>query len=365
MPESELPTAKPFKPYVSPATPVLDFGVKHFEPKSEPAPEIKPAAVDPPAEIAAEFVRPAEPIDDTWVAFPTSPEPALRPLEPKPVDKPKLEWWQGSAEVAKESAPAQEEPAREQVEANELDEPFAPANGFADDKVVEAHDEEVIDEPEGAFDDPFEAEAVATEDTLIEDDDRGQEAITTRTVSDDEVLEDEPDAEISGDVAEEDYETDVSLAEEDSGAVAAREWPAYEEPDRRTVLVVDDSPTVCKIVSMTLEKRGHKVLAASDGMVAMSKIAECKPDLILLDITMPKMDGYQLCKLIKGYPATKKIPVVMLSGKDGFLIECAAGWSAAPITSPSRSIQRFWCRSRRSICAPQRRDGKARFQSHS
>lgn len=90
------------------------------------------------------------------------------------------------------------------------------------------------------------------------------------------------------------------------------------EPDQKRILVVDDSPTVCKIVSLTLQKAGYRVLTASDGVEAMSVIAEGRPDLVLLDITMPRMDGYQLCKLIKGYEATKGIPVVMLSGKDGF-----------------------------------------------
>jgi CheY-like chemotaxis protein len=86
----------------------------------------------------------------------------------------------------------------------------------------------------------------------------------------------------------------------------------------RKVLIVDDSPTVCKIVSITLKKRGFQVATAGDGVEAMSMISADRPDLILLDITMPRMDGYQLCKLIKGYPETKNIPVVMLSGKDGF-----------------------------------------------
>jgi twitching motility two-component system response regulator PilG len=86
----------------------------------------------------------------------------------------------------------------------------------------------------------------------------------------------------------------------------------------RKILIVDDSPTVCKIVSITLKKRGYDVQSAGDGVEAMALVASNKPDLILLDITMPRMDGYQLCKLIKGYPETKAIPVIMLSGKDGF-----------------------------------------------
>lgn len=87
---------------------------------------------------------------------------------------------------------------------------------------------------------------------------------------------------------------------------------------QKIILAVDDSLTVRKIVAMTLEKNGYKVITAADGYEALSKLKETLPDLILLDITMPGMDGYQVCKQIRGNKATKHIPVVMLSGKDGF-----------------------------------------------
>jgi len=87
---------------------------------------------------------------------------------------------------------------------------------------------------------------------------------------------------------------------------------------RRLVLAVDDSLTVRKIVSITLERLGYRVITAADGMQALARLGEETPDLVLLDITMPRMDGYQVCKVIKQAPATRSIPVVMLSGKDGF-----------------------------------------------
>lgn len=90
-----------------------------------------------------------------------------------------------------------------------------------------------------------------------------------------------------------------------------------ESKAKRTVLVVDDSPTVRKLVSMTLEKRGFTVVAAFDGVAAIKEIATHNPDLILMDVTMPRLDGYQLCKLVKKHEATRHIPVIMLSGKDG------------------------------------------------
>ena len=87
---------------------------------------------------------------------------------------------------------------------------------------------------------------------------------------------------------------------------------------KKTVMVVDDSPTVRKLLTIKLEKHGHRVVTASNGMDALAKINEELPDLILLDVTMPRLDGYQLCKLVKTDAVTKHIPVVMLSGNDGF-----------------------------------------------
>ncbi len=86
---------------------------------------------------------------------------------------------------------------------------------------------------------------------------------------------------------------------------------------RPLVMVVDDSPTVRKLVSLTLERRGFRVISAFDGVAAIKELGSCRPDLILLDINMPRLDGYRLCKLIKKHEATQSIPVVMLSGKDG------------------------------------------------
>lgn len=90
------------------------------------------------------------------------------------------------------------------------------------------------------------------------------------------------------------------------------------QPKDRTIMVVDDSATVRKLISGKLEKCGHIVITAVDGMDAMAKLNDVVPDLILLDITMPRMDGYQVCKLIRNNDSMKGVPVVMISGKDGF-----------------------------------------------
>ncbi len=89
-------------------------------------------------------------------------------------------------------------------------------------------------------------------------------------------------------------------------------------PKGKSILVVDDSPTVRKLISGKLEKSGHDVICATDGVEAMERLANFVPDLILLDINMPRMDGYQVCKNIRSNESTKDVPVVMISGKDGF-----------------------------------------------
>lgn len=89
-------------------------------------------------------------------------------------------------------------------------------------------------------------------------------------------------------------------------------------PVGKKILVVDDSATVRKLIAGKLEKCGHEVFCAEDGVQAMEMIDGFVPDLVLLDIAMPRMDGYQVCKLIRGSEVTKEVPVVMISGKDGF-----------------------------------------------
>ena len=89
-------------------------------------------------------------------------------------------------------------------------------------------------------------------------------------------------------------------------------------PKGKTILIVDDSPTVRKLIAGKLEKSGHTVVCAVDGIDALAKLEEGMPDLVLLDITMPRMDGYEVCKQIRSNPAGRDLPVVMISGKDGF-----------------------------------------------
>ena len=87
---------------------------------------------------------------------------------------------------------------------------------------------------------------------------------------------------------------------------------------RKLVLAVDDSATIQRMIASVLERRLYRVVTANDGMQALARLNEELPNIVLLDITMPRMDGYQVCKVITGNPETQHIPVIMLSGKDGF-----------------------------------------------
>jgi twitching motility two-component system response regulator PilG len=87
--------------------------------------------------------------------------------------------------------------------------------------------------------------------------------------------------------------------------------------DEPVVLVVDDSPTVRKIVQLTLRRENIHVVTAGDGLSALAAVADEQPDLILLDIMLPRMDGYDICKVVRKNMDYKDVPIIMLSGKDG------------------------------------------------
>ncbi|MDV3237987.1 MAG: twitching motility response regulator PilG [Gammaproteobacteria bacterium] len=83
------------------------------------------------------------------------------------------------------------------------------------------------------------------------------------------------------------------------------------------VMVIDDSKTIRRTAETLLKKAGCEVITATDGFEALAKIADHRPDIIFVDIMMPRLDGYQTCALIKHNQAFKSTPVVMLSSKDG------------------------------------------------
>ncbi len=93
------------------------------------------------------------------------------------------------------------------------------------------------------------------------------------------------------------------------------------------ILVVDDDPIVLKMVTVTLSRAGYEVLTARDGKEALMRVDSIQPDLIILDVMMPEMDGYELCRRLRGKPSTAAIPIMMLTGT-GTLESKIAGYEA-------------------------------------
>lgn len=83
----------------------------------------------------------------------------------------------------------------------------------------------------------------------------------------------------------------------------------------RKILVVDDDLDTLKLVGTTLEKQGFAIIAAKDGTEALEKVAEHSPDLILLDIMMPKLDGYAVTQRLRSNPKTANIPIILFTAK--------------------------------------------------
>jgi len=83
------------------------------------------------------------------------------------------------------------------------------------------------------------------------------------------------------------------------------------------VMVIDDSNTIRRTAETLLTKAGCDVVTATDGFDSLSKIADKSPEVIFVDIMMPRLDGYQTCALIKNNSQYKHTPVIMLSSKDG------------------------------------------------
>jgi twitching motility two-component system response regulator PilG len=111
--------------------------------------------------------------------------------------------------------------------------------------------------------------------------------------------------------------------------------------DEPVVLVVDDSPTVRKIVQLTLQRENIRVVTAGDGLGALAAVADAQPDLILLDIMLPRMDGYNICQVVRKNLDYKDVPIIMLSGKDGLFDKMRGKMAGANdyITKPFDSAE--------------------------
>jgi CheY-like chemotaxis protein len=112
---------------------------------------------------------------------------------------------------------------------------------------------------------------------------------------------------------------------------------------KRKLLLADDSITIQKVVNLTFADEGIEVITVSDGNEAIEKIAEFKPDLVMADVNMPGLSGYQICEMIKRDEKTRQIPVILLVGSFEPFDEAEAGRVGANdfLTKPFQSIRQL------------------------
>ena len=92
-------------------------------------------------------------------------------------------------------------------------------------------------------------------------------------------------------------------------------WPAHARAQRPLVLVADDDDDIRMLVTFRLERSGYEVLAARDGEEALELAVRHRPDLAVLDLTMPKLDGYQLMGRLRELEETRRMPVILLTAR--------------------------------------------------
>ena len=83
----------------------------------------------------------------------------------------------------------------------------------------------------------------------------------------------------------------------------------------RKILVIEDDPGSRRLTEFTLKREGYEVLTAENGLAGLNRIRQDKPDLVVLDVMLPGIDGYEVARRIRSAPETEKLPILMLSGK--------------------------------------------------
>src|SRR4051794_21842526 len=106
-----------------------------------------------------------------------------------------------------------------------------------------------------------------------------------------------------------------------------------------TVLVVDDDPEALELLVTVLEREGYQVQPADTGRLALVSFAANPPDLVLLDLRMPAMDGFEVCRKLKANESSRRIPVIFVSGS-GNRAEWAEGLSLGAVDFVSKPFQR-------------------------
>jgi two-component system alkaline phosphatase synthesis response regulator PhoP/two-component system response regulator VicR len=86
-------------------------------------------------------------------------------------------------------------------------------------------------------------------------------------------------------------------------------------PRKRKILVVDDQKHIVRLVQVTLERAGYEVVCAYDGLEALEQVAKERPEMVVLDVMMPRMDGFEVLQRLQADPSLQTIPVIMLTAK--------------------------------------------------
>jgi two-component system alkaline phosphatase synthesis response regulator PhoP/two-component system response regulator VicR len=109
----------------------------------------------------------------------------------------------------------------------------------------------------------------------------------------------------------------------------------------RKVLAVDDERHIVRLIQVNLERAGYQVATAFDGAEALKKVESDKPDLIVLDVMMPKMDGFEVLKRLQANPESREIPIVMLTAKaqDADVFRGWASGVSAYLTKPFNPLE--------------------------
>ena len=93
------------------------------------------------------------------------------------------------------------------------------------------------------------------------------------------------------------------------------------EEKKKTVLLVDDERDIVELTRLRILSMGYNVIVACDGEEAIEKVRKERPDLVLLDVKMPKLDGYQVCKIVKSDPELKNIPIILFTASSRHVME--------------------------------------------
>jgi DNA-binding response OmpR family regulator len=128
----------------------------------------------------------------------------------------------------------------------------------------------------------------------------------------------------------------------------------------RRILIADDDVDALRLVGMMLERQGYEILAAANGQQALLKAIEAQPDLIILDVMMPDMDGYQVAGQLRSHPATDAIPILMFSAKTG-VNDKIAGFQAGADDYVTKPIRPKDLATRVETLLERRADGDAEF----